>query len=211
MGGIQAHRKEFVAKLKDNFSKYTMAGTDFTPWFEKKLEDEPDFRAKWENTLPATNGTPNSLADASSIRAEAITTSSNSSSRQICRSVRTGGRLSLLVPSGLQTDEGCGPLRKLMLTEHRFEELTSFENRGYPVIENGKEKTKHIFPDVDSRFKFGFFKVQKGKSRGQTRPLTARFYLLDPKDVFAQPIHYSVEMIRRFSPENFGIMEFRSE
>ncbi len=39
----------------------------------------------------------------------------------------------------------------------------------------------------------------------------ARFYLLDPKDAFAPPIKYSVEMIRRFSPENFGIMEFRSE
>ena len=38
-----------------------------------------------------------------------------------------------------------------------------------------------------------------------------RFYLHDPKEVSAPPIKYSVEMIRRFSPENFGIMEFRSE
>ena len=73
-----------------------------------------------------------------------------------------GGQFSLLVPSGFQTDEGCGRLRRWLLTEHRFDELTSFENRGYAVIEDGKEKTKHIFPDVDSRFKFGFFKVVKG-------------------------------------------------
>src|SRR5665213_3718227 len=77
--------------------------------------------------------------------------------------IRDGGRLSLLVPTGLQTDEGCGPLRKLLLIEHCFEELTSFENRGYSVVEGGKEKTKHIFPDVDSRYKFGFFKVVKSE------------------------------------------------
>jgi hypothetical protein len=125
--------------------------------------------------------------------------------------VRDGGRLSLLVPSGLQTDEGCSPLRKLLLTENKFGELTSFENRGYTVIEDGREKTKHIFPDVDSRFKFGFFKVVKGQKPAADHAFDARFYLLDPKNAFNPPIKYSVEMIRRFSPVNFGIMEFRSE
>ncbi len=115
------------------------------------------------------------------------------------------------MPSGLQTDEGCGPLRKLLLTENKFEELTSFENRGYNEIENGKERTKHIFPDVDSRYKFGFFKVVKGEKPSAQHAFDARFYLHDPKDAFVPPIQYSVEMIRRFSPDNFGIMEFRSE
>ena len=125
--------------------------------------------------------------------------------------VRTGGRFSLLVPSSFQTDEGCAPLRRVLLTQHRFDELTSFENRGYEVIENGKEKTKYIFPDVDSRFKFGFFKVVKGEVPPRDYAFDARFYLHDPKDAFAPPIHYSIETIRRFSPENFSVMEFRSE
>ena len=76
---------------------------------------------------------------------------------------------------------------------------------------NGKEKTKHIFPDVDSRFKFGFFKVIKGERPSDKHTFDARFYLQDPKDISTTPIKYSVEMIRRFSPDNFGIMEFRSE
>ena len=58
---------------------------------------------------------------------------------------------------------------------------------------------------------FGFFKVVKGEKPKAGHAFDARFYLLDPKDAFAPPIRYSWEMIRRFSPENFGIMEFRSE
>jgi hypothetical protein len=245
--GFKPIAKEFVAKLKTNFSKGTMAGTDFTPWFEKKLKDEPDFRAKWDEYVADYEKFSEFFGSRFQFQGGGDINLYKLFIEGDLNLVRDGGRLSLLVPSGLQTDEGCGPLRKLMLVENSFEELTSFENRGYTVIENGKEKTKHIFPDVDSRFKFGFFKVVKGsasvpladsgvapesssnKSKSaakvsgatpdtarETRALPtqtfdARFYLLDPKDAFAPPIKYSVEMIRRFSPENFGIMEFRSE
>jgi hypothetical protein len=125
--------------------------------------------------------------------------------------VRHGGALSLLVPSGLQTDEGCADLRRWLTRENILSELTSFENRGYAVIENGKEKTKQIFPDVDSRYKFGFFKVVKGALPAEGHAFDARFYLHDPKDVSASPIKYSVEMVQRFSPINSSFMEFRTQ
>ena len=79
-----------------------------------------------------------------------------------------------------------------------------------PSIENGKEKTKHIFPDVDSRFKFGFFKVVKGVATPKDHAFDARFYLHDPKDCASTPIRYAAEMIHRFSPLNESFMEFRS-
>jgi hypothetical protein len=79
------------------------------------------------------------------------------------------------------------------------------------VIENGKEKTKQIFPDVDSRYKFGFFKVVKGALPAEGHAFDARFYLHDPKDVSASPIKYSVEMVQRFSPINSSFMEFRTQ
>jgi hypothetical protein len=123
--------------------------------------------------------------------------------------VRDGGRLSLLVPSGLQTDEGCADLRRWLTQENAFEELTSFENKGYDEIVQGKERHRKIFPDVHPQFKFGFFKVVKGEKSSGT--FDARFYLHDPKNVFLPPVRYSIEMIHQFSPENFGIMEFRSE
>ena len=75
---------------------------------------------------------------------------------------------------------------------------------------NGKERTKQIFPDVDSRFKFGFFKVVKGAATPKDHAFDARFYLHDPKDAFAPPIRYSIEMVSAFSPDNLAFMEFRS-
>ena len=208
--GFKPIAKEFVAKLKTNFSKGTMAGTDFTPWFEKKLKEDPDFRAKWDEYVASYEKFSEFFGQRFQFQGGGDINLFKLFIEGDLNLVRDGGRLSLLVPSGLQTDEGCGPLRKLMLVENRFEELTSFENRGYTVIEKGQEKTKHIFPDVDSRFKFGFFKVVKGEKPEEDHAFDARFYLLNPKDAFAPPIRYSVEMIRRFSPENFGIMEFRS-
>jgi hypothetical protein len=187
-----------------------MAGTDFTPWFDKKLKAEPDFRAKWDEYVSSYEKSSEFFSRRFKFQGGGDINLYKLFIEGDLNLVRDGGRLSLLVPSGLQTDEGCGPLRKLLLTENKFEELTSFENRGYEEIVNGKERTKHIFPDVDSRFKFGFFKVVKGETPANKHTFDARFYLHDPKDIFAPPIRYSVEMIRRFSPENFGIMEFRS-
>ena len=167
--------KEFVSKLKDNFSKYTMAGTDFTPWFDKELDEEPDFRAKWDDYVAAYERHSEFFGRRFKYQGGGDYNLFKLFIEEDLSLVRTGGRLSLLVPSGLQTDEGCGSLRKLMLTEHRFEELTSFENRGYRAIENGKEKTKHIFPDVDNRFKFGFFKVAKGERPAENQTFDGRF------------------------------------
>ena len=217
-----------------------MTGTDFTPWFEKKLKDEPDFRAKWDEYAASYEKFSEFFGQRYQFQGGGDINLYKLFIEGDLNLVRDGGRLSLLVPSGLQTDEGCGPLRKLLLTGNCFEELTSFENRGYTVIENGREKTK-IFPRRGQPLQIrllqsrqgsasvacGFRRPpefrptnQKRRARRPTRhadaraphaTFDARFYLLDPKDAFAPPIKYSVEMIRRFSPENFGIMEFRSE
>ena len=207
--GFKPIAKEFVAKSKENFSKGTMTGTDFTPWFDKKLKDEPDFRAKWDEYVSAYEKHAEFFSRRFKFQGGGDINLYKLFIEGDLNLVRDGGRLSLLVPSGLQTDEGCGPLRKLLLTENKFEELTSFENKGYNEIVEGKERRKKIFPDVHPQFKFGFFKVVKGEKSSDT--FDGRFYLHDPKDVSAMPVKYSVEMIRRFSPENFGIMEFRSE
>ncbi len=209
--GFKPLRKEFVAKLHENFSKYTMTGTDFTPWFEQKLKDEPEFLAQWNEYVVGYEKLAEFFSRRFKFQGGGDINLYKLFIENNLNLVRHGGGLTLLVPSGLQTDEGCGPLRKLMLTEHCFEELTSFENRGYTEIKNGKELRRQIFPDVDSRFKFSFFKVVKGKKPTDKHTFDARFYLHNPQDAFSPPIHYSVEMIRRFSPENFGIMEFRSE
>ena len=60
--------------------------------------------------------------------------------------LKTGGRLVILVPSGIQTDEGCAALRKLLTTEHTLLEITSFENRGYTAKVNGDERDGENLP-----------------------------------------------------------------
>ena len=209
--GFKPLRKEFVAKRVEGFSKYTMTGPDFTPWFEKKLKEDADFRAKWEEYSDGYE----QYAEYFNRRLEHQGGGDLNLFKLFIEAnlalVRTGGQLSLLVPSGLQTDEGCGPLRKLLLQENTLRELSSFENKGYTATEDGKELRKKIFPDVHPQFKFGFFKVLKGIRPGPDHSFDGRFYLHDPKDITVVPVKYSVGMIQRFSPEKFSIMEFRSE
>jgi hypothetical protein len=203
---VKPMRKEFARQ-----HKYERDAQDFDLWFQRKLQEDADFRSRWETYQSGHETYKDYLGRCFAHQGTGDWNFFKLFIERDLALVRPHGQFSLLVPSGFQTDEGCSDLRRWLITEHRLDELTSFENRGYTSVENGKDTTKHIFPDVDSRFKFGFFKVVKGAHTPKEHAFDARFYLHDPKDVFAPPIRYSVEMIQRFSPENFGIMEFRSE
>jgi len=63
--------------------------------------------------------------------------------------LRDGGRMGLLVPSGLYTDLGCAALRRLFLDECRWTWVYGFENR------------KKVF-DIDSRYKFAPVVIERG-------------------------------------------------
>ncbi len=199
-------RKEFARQ-----QKYARDAQDFETWFMTRIKEDADFRSRWETYESDHEKYKEYLGRCFKHQGTGDWNFIKLFIERDLMLVRTGGQFSLLVPSGFQTDEGCADLRRWLCSENTLAELTSFENRGYTVIENGKETTKHIFPDVDSRFKFGFFKVLKGITPKDGHAFDARFYLHDPKDVFVPSIRYSAEMVRRFSPENFGVMEFRSE
>ena len=207
--GFKPIRKEFAANFyrgKPQFSKMGMDGPTFDKWFAEELKDEPEFAARWREHEAYYERHKEffgrAFQETGHGRLEPVQTFHRA--RPLAR---PAGRaiLAARAVSGFQTDEGCADLRRWFITEHRLDELTSFENRGYTEIENGKEQTKHIFPDVDSRFKFGFFKVVKGATTPKDHAFDARFYLHDPKDAFAPPIRYSVEMIRRFSPRQSSV------
>jgi len=209
--GFKPQRKEFVGKSREHFTKYTMAGADFTPWFEKRLKEEPDFRARWDDYVAGYERHSEFFGRRFKYQGGGDYNLYKLFTERDLALLREAGRLSLLVPSGLQTDEGCGPLRKLLLTQNTFEELTSFENKGYTILEGGRERHKKIFPDVHPQYKFGFFKLEKGLKPKDSHTFEGRFYLHNPKEILGPAVHYSVKMIRRFSPDNFSIMEFRSE
>jgi len=211
--GFKPIRKEFAANFyrgKPQFSKMGMDGPTFEKWFNEELKENKEFAAKWREHEEYYERHKEYFGRTFTKQGTADWNLFKLFIERDLSLVRQGGQFSLLVPSSIQTDEGCSDLRRWFITEHRLDELTSFENRGYTVIEDGKEKTKQIFPDVDSRFKFGFFKLVKGATTPKNHAFDARFYLHDPKDAFAAPISYSVEMLRRFSPEMISVMEFRS-
>jgi hypothetical protein len=203
---VKPVRKEFASQ-----QKYARDAQDFEAWFKARLKDDANFRTRWQQEEERHAKYKEYLGRCFKYQGTGDWNFWKLFIERDLALVRQGGQFSLLVPSGLQTDEGCSDLRRWLCTENSLSELTSFENRGYTEIVEGRERTKHIFPDVDNRFKFTFFKVAKSVQSNEHSVFDARFYLHDPKDAFAPPIHYSVEMIRRFSPENFGIMEFRSE
>jgi hypothetical protein len=211
--GFKPIRKEFAAGFyrgKAQFNKMGMDGPTFDKWFAEELKINPEFAARWHEQEQYYERHKEFLGRTFKRQGTGDWNLFKLFIERDLSLVRQDGQFSLLVPSGFQTDEGCADLRRWFTTEHRLEELTSFENRGYTALENGKEVTKHIFPDVDSRFKFGFFKVVKGVPTPRNHAFDARFYLHDPKDVFAAPIRYAAEMIHRFSPHNESFMEFRS-
>jgi len=211
--GFKPIRKEFAAGFyrgKPQFSKMGMDGPTFDKWFEEELKSSKEFAARWQEHEKYYERNKEYFGRVYRRQGSGDWNLFKLFIERDLTLVRQGGQFSLLVPSGFQTDEGCADLRKWFTTEHRLDELTSFENRGYRVLEDGREMTKHIFPDVDNRFKFGFFKVVKGVPTPPGHAFDARFYLHDPKHAFAPPIRYSLEMAVSFSPENLAFMEFRS-
>ncbi len=124
--------------------------------------------------------------------------------------LRPNGFLNILVPSSYQTDEGSYGLRILSLMENKLLELYSFENRGFFEKSTDTIKTK-LFPDVHPQFKFSIVFVKKEKP-GQDDFFNSMFYLTNPAELYSNdPLPFNLEMVKRFSPDNLSILEFRNE
>jgi hypothetical protein len=111
--------------------------------------------------------------------------------------LKNGGRLGFIVPSGLYSDHGTGPLRDLFLSGSRWEWLFGFENR------------EKVF-DIDSRFKFNPVIVQKG---GRTEAIQTAFMrrkLEDWENAEDYATPYTVDRVAQFSPKSRAILEIQS-
>lgn len=120
--------------------------------------------------------------------------------------LRQGGRLGLLVPSGLYSDKGAGSLRRLFLNRSRWSHLYAFQNERF------------LFGAVHHSFKVAAVQVEKG---GQSGDLLTRFRLgpgdsPEPHELetdIPDEIRYlpvSVKEIEEFSPHSGAILEIRS-
>jgi hypothetical protein len=110
------------------------------------------------------------------------------------------GRMGIVVPSGIYTDQGCQPLRELFFSRSRIVFLYCFENR-WPTV----------FSAVDGRFKFVTFGTQKG---GSTDRFKCAFMEHDPERlpaIDANALKMSVKQVKKFSPDTLSVMEFKSQ
>ncbi len=110
--------------------------------------------------------------------------------------LRQGGQLGLVVPSGLYTDKGTGPLRRLLLEACVWRWLYGFENRD------------KLF-DIHRSFKFCVVIAGKG---GKTEAIQAAFmrHALEDWDERKAVLAYPAERVLAFSPKSLSVLEIRS-
>ena len=112
--------------------------------------------------------------------------------------LRSGGRLGFLIPSGLYSDHGTGPLRDLFLRRCRWEWLFSFEN------------PERIFP-IHRSYKFNPVVVEKGGTTEAIRTAFMRRNLDDWERAEDIGTPYSQAQITQFSPRSRAILEIQSQ
>ena len=109
-----------------------------------------------------------------------------------------GGRLGLVVPSGLYSDHGTGALRDLFLERCRWEWLFGVENRD------------RVFP-IHRSYKFNPVIVEKS---GTTEAIRTVFMRRNPDDwerAEELAIPYTLAQVKQFSPKSRAILEIQSQ
>lgn len=203
---IKPIEKEFAGKGKGEIEIL-----EFRRWFDEKLKEDTEFAKGWKDYTDFYDNYKSYISRRYKYQGIGDPNYYKLFLERDLELLRNNGILNLLVPSGIQTDKGCSELRDLLINKSLLHELSSFENRGYTRLIKNEEKTVKLFPEVDSRFKFTIVNASKQPTHPFNNFL-AKFYMLDPVELRErEPIQYDIEMVKKFSPENLSIMEFRSD
>jgi len=201
---IKPFKKEFAG-----IGKFSIEKSEFEDWFNNKIEKEEDFKESWEKYQEFYNRYKAILRSKYSHQGHGDLNYYKVFLERDFELLKINGHLNILIPSGIQTDEGSTDLRKLLIEKNTLSEIFSFENRGYLDEDTGK-KVK-LFPDVHPQFKFSLISAKKEK-RISDYSFHGKFYLSDPNELYETlPIIYNKEILEKFSPENLAIMEFHSK
>lgn len=109
-----------------------------------------------------------------------------------------GGRMGVIVPSGLYTDKGSSDLRTLFLDRCRWEWLFGFIN------------WNKIFDAVYYRFKFCLTIMQKGDKTEYINSAFSRYHIQEWEEAERYIIPYSRNQVAQFSPRSQAILETRT-
>ena len=203
---VKPFEKEFAKK-----AKYSLDILDFKDWFANELETNPEFASDWNVYKGFYKNYNQYLKHRLKYQGIGDPNYYKLFFEKDLELLRKQGRMSLLVPSGIQTDKGCTELRKLITDSFSLHEIDSFENKGYVVEQNGDTYRTKLFVDVHPQFKFSIMSVNNVKAHPFTS-FNARFYMTDPSELESKEvITYNLEMIKKFSPSNISFMEFRDK
>ncbi|MCZ0932099.1 MAG: ATP-binding protein, partial [Oligoflexia bacterium] len=118
-----------------------------------------------------------------------------------------GGRLGIVLPSGLHKDDGAVGLRKeILFSKVKIEGLIDFQNQ----MGNGKGK---IFEGVDSRFKFLLLNFKKDKPQDifPCQFMERDLKVLDENQFLKNPkMKQSIKEIKTFAPCDWSVIEFKN-
>lgn len=117
---------------------------------------------------------------------------------QAYRLLRSDGRLGMIVPSGIISDKGASELRRLFLTDARWDFIFGFIN------------WNKIFEAVYYRFKFCVLAVQKNGNPADVLTAFSRYHIEDWEDAEKFFIPYPVSSVQRFSPKSLAFVETRT-
>ncbi|WP_168565186.1 Eco57I restriction-modification methylase domain-containing protein [Crateriforma spongiae] len=112
--------------------------------------------------------------------------------------LREGGRLGLVVPSGLYSDHGTRELRELFIEHCDWEWLFGFENR------------EGIF-DIHRSFKFNPIVIQKGGRTTSIQTAFMRRKIEDWENADSYVTNYPRDRVLQFSPRSKAILEIQSQ
>jgi len=112
--------------------------------------------------------------------------------------LRRGGRLGMILPSGIYTDKGSTHLRSLFLSQSKWEWLFVFIN------------WKKIFTDIYYRFKFAIVIVEKAASSSSTNTCFGRYNIEDWEEPEEFALPYPARQVEKFSPRSKAFLEIRT-
>ncbi|GBD02281.1 Type IIS restriction enzyme Eco57I [bacterium HR18] len=114
--------------------------------------------------------------------------------------LRPGGRLGIIVPTGIATDDTNKHFFAEVVTKGELVSLYDFENR------------KKLFPAVDSRMKFSLFTVRKGDGRPSSARAEFAFFLHEARDLSDPERRFTLtsEDFRLLNPNTRTAPIFRS-
>jgi hypothetical protein len=213
---LKPYGKEFFAEHSETVTKLLMRIEDFEKERDQLLKD-PSIRTAWLEYLSQFphqsayfRSSPEYKNQVSMISGKRAGTDINLYKLFLERCftlLRDGGRCGIITPGSVYNDLGAKQLREMLFSNCQVDTMFGLQNERF------------IFEGVDHRQKVCILSFQKG---GHTEAFSGAFRIsiaaaLRPEQLDAffhspsEHLRFSVQTIRRLSPDSLSVMEFKSD